>query len=86
MEGGAGSQFNINILCYFFALWNYEPQTNPEVQELTRQAKQRVGANLLRLPEPARASHDSLKHLDPQAMPVIALEARPAPKRLELDA
>ncbi|CAN0459812.1 unnamed protein product, partial [Phaeothamnion confervicola] len=36
MEQGAGTQFNMEVLCYFLALWNYEPKSSPELHDLTR--------------------------------------------------
>ncbi len=74
---GAGTQFNADIVAYFMALANFTPQENPPLEQLVLQARQRVGANLLRTPTatPSQAS-----------MPGSASSGPPrrGPERLEL--
>lgn len=91
MEQGAGTQFNMEVLCYFLALWNYEPKSSPELHELTRKAWEKVGANLMRSPEPSEMRR-SRGHL--AAGPATGAGAKQllgqgggdrGPKRLEME-
>lgn len=89
MEEAAGTQFNAQVLSYFFALANYEPQLgNPQVVQLVREAKQRVGANLLRTSPASRVGGGSapppvVDESTPE--PAQAGPVRRGPERLELD-
>ena len=53
LEQGAGTQFSAEVLSYFLALWNYEPKSNPALLELTHKAREKVGVNLMRNPDPS---------------------------------
>ena len=48
LEKGAGSQFNAKVVSYFMALANFTPEENSELRQLVNEARQKVGANLLR--------------------------------------
>lgn len=89
LEAGAHSQFNAGVLSYFMAMFNYEPQNNAELRTLVGQAKQRVGANLMRSSDTAKTSRAA----DSSSLPVVAVSeasqagpARRGPDRLDLDA
>jgi HD-GYP domain-containing protein (c-di-GMP phosphodiesterase class II) len=90
MEGGSGSQFNSQVLSYFMAMFGYEPKENALLGQLVQQAKQRVGANLLRTSAPGTPSGAS--HAPNEPVPVVqeaavasSGPARRGPERLELD-
>jgi len=48
LEKGAGTQFNFEVVSYFMALFEYEPQENSQLREMVNEARQKVGANFLR--------------------------------------
>jgi len=48
MENGYGTQFNGLILAYFFAMFEYQPQENPEAARATDEVRRRVQENLMR--------------------------------------
>lgn len=50
LEKGAGSQFNALVVSYFMALFNFAPEENSSLRQLVDEARQKVGANLLRTP------------------------------------
>lgn len=52
MALGAGTQHNAEILAFFLALFNYDPVGLEPIAELTRQATLKVGANLMKIPDP----------------------------------
>lgn len=90
LEGGSGSQFNANVLSYFMAMFGYEPTENALLLQLVQQAKQRVGANLLRTSAPGSPSGSA--HAPAEPVPVVqeaaaasSAPARKGPERLELD-
>ena len=79
LEKGAGSQFNAEVVSYFMALLNFTPQENSPLLRLVHEARQKVGANLLRTPaaSPVAASES----VSPQ---VAAGPARRGPERLDI--
>lgn len=52
MAQGAGTQFNTEILAYFLALFNFVPKGLEPIASLTTQAIQKVGVNLMKIPDP----------------------------------
>jgi HD-GYP domain-containing protein (c-di-GMP phosphodiesterase class II) len=50
LEKGAGTQFNSEVVSYFLALLNFTPQENSPLVRLVHEARQKVGANMLRTP------------------------------------
>ena len=76
LEKGAGTQFNLEIVAYFMALANFAPQENAQLAQLVLQARQRVGANLLRTPSAPAQAHPSA--------PASQGPPRRGPERLEL--
>ncbi len=92
LEQGAGTQFNAEVLSYFFALANYEVQPNGPLSLMVREAKQRVGANLLRTSAPGRVRGVSVSGEGPSDQGVQGSHGAPStgpvrrgPERLDLD-
>lgn len=90
MEGGAGSQFNAHVLSFFMAMFGYEPQENQLLRNLVYEARQKVGANLLRTGTgPAAGSAPAAAEPVPVVQQAAASAApgpaRRGPERLELD-
>ncbi|MBT9587696.1 HD domain-containing protein [bacterium] len=84
LEKGAGTQFNAQVVSYFMALANFTPQENSSLRQLVHEARQKVGANLLRTPaaKPECEAGDSGAQVG--AGPAPAGPARRGPDRLEL--
>ena len=75
LEKGAGTQFNSEVVSYFLALLNFTPQENSPLVRLVHEARQKVGANMLRTPGVSSMAGAEASAPGP---------ARRGPERLEL--
>lgn len=75
LEKGAGTQFNSEVVSYFLALLNFTPQENSPLVRLVHEARQKVGANMLRTPAVSPVAAQEASAPGP---------ARRGPERLEL--
>jgi HD-GYP domain-containing protein (c-di-GMP phosphodiesterase class II) len=84
LEKGAGSQFNAQVVSYFMALANFTPQENSSLRQLVHEARQKVGANLLRTPaaRPGSGVDGSAGQVGSVSAP--SGPARRGPEKLEL--
>mgnify|MGYP001198529661 CR=1 FL=1 len=84
LEKGAGTQFNSEILSYFMAVANYMPEKDLQLRQRVIEARQRVGANLLRT-RPTSPVSTAAVDVVQESPPAAPAPVRRGPERLELD-